>query len=511
MAGLLRSLFTPDHHPPPLSKRRTFRHLHSDPSGSLVDVPKDLLKEIEQLERLFTVDTAKLKQITDHFVNELEKGLSVEGGSIPMNPTWVMSYPTGYETGTFLALDMGGTNLRVCQITLTEQKSEFDIIQSKYRLPEELKTGEADELWEYIADCLMQFIETHHGDTSKLDKIPLGFTFSYPASQNYIDEGVLQRWTKGFDIAGVEGHNVVPMFEAALAQRGVPIKLTALINDTTGTLIASAYTDTKMKIGCIFGTGCNAAYIEDCGSIPKLAHLNLPPDTPMAINCEWGAFDNEHQVLPQTPYDITIDKDSPRPGQQAFEKMIAGLYLGEIFRLIMVDLHDNHETHIFAGQNISKLRKAYSLDSSFLSAIEEDPFENLSETADLFHNKLEISPNGPELELIRRTAELVGTRAARLSACGVAAISRKKGYASCHVGADGSVFNKYPNFKARGAAALREILDWPEKKDPKEEDPIEILAAEDGSGVGAALIAALTLERVKAGNMHGILHPENFK
>lgn len=111
--------------------------------------------------------------------------------------------------------------------------------------------------------------------------------------------------------------------------------------------------------------------MENCGSIPKLAHLNLPPDTPMAINCEWGAFDNEHKVLPQTPYDATIDKDSPRPGQQAFEKMIAGLYLGEIFRLVMVDLHDKQGTHIFDGQNISALRKAYSLDSSFLSAIEE--------------------------------------------------------------------------------------------------------------------------------------------
>ena len=109
--------------------------------------------------------------------------------------------------------------MRVCQITLTEQKSEFDIIQSKYRLPEELKTGLADDLWEYIADCLEQFIETHHGDASKLEKLPLGFTFSYPATQNYIDEGVLQRWTKGFDIAGVEGQNVVPMFEAALTRR----------------------------------------------------------------------------------------------------------------------------------------------------------------------------------------------------------------------------------------------------------------------------------------------------
>jgi hexokinase len=288
-----------------------------------------------------------------------------------MNPTWVMSFPNGYETGTYLALDMGGTNLRVCEITLTEQKSEFDIIQSKYRIPEELKSGESDELWEYIADCLQQFIETHHGDGAKVGTLPLGFTFSYPATQNYVDEGVLQRWTKGFDIKGVEGHNVVPMFEAALANRGVPIKVSALINDTTGTLIASAYSDTKMKIGCIFGTGCNAAYMEKCGSIPKLAHLNLPPETLMGINCEWGAFDNEHQMLPRTSYDETIDEDSPRPNQQAFEKMIAGLYLGELFRLVLVDFHDNHDSHIFSGQDIAKLRRAYSLDSSFLSAIEE--------------------------------------------------------------------------------------------------------------------------------------------
>jgi len=477
--------------------------------GSMADVPKDLLSEIKALEDAFTIDTAKIKAISKHFVAELEKGLTVEGGSIPMNPTWVMEYPDGYETGTYLALDMGGTNLRVCEITLTDNKSEFDIIQSKYRMPEELKSAEAEELWEYIADCLQQFIDTHHEEPPAAgEKIPLGFTFSYPATQNYIDEGILQRWTKGFDIDGVEGQNVVPMLEEALDRKGVPIKVSALINDTTGTLIASAYTDTKMAIGCIFGTGCNAAYMENCGSIPKLAHMNLPADTPMAINCEWGAFDNEHKVLPRTKYDIIIDKDSPRPGQQAFEKMIAGLYLGEIFRLIMVDLHDNKDVHIFEGQNIDKLRKAYSLDASFLSAIEDDPFENLQETADLFKDKLQLSPTRPELELIRRTAELIGTRAARLSACGVAAICTKKGMKECHVGADGSVFNKYPHFKARGAQALREILDWPAKKSAKEQDPVEILAAEDGSGVGAALIAALTLKRVQKGQIAGILHPE---
>lgn len=120
-------------------------------------------------------------------------------------------------------------------------------------------------------------------------------------------------------------------------------------------------------------------------------------------------------------------------------------------------------------------------------------------------DQLNISCSKPELELLRRLAELIGTRSARLSACGVAAICKKKGYKTAHVGADGSVFNKYPHFKARGAQALREILDWGEKKGGRNaKDPVEIMAAEDGSGVGAALIAALTIKRVQEGNTAGI-------
>ena len=280
-----------------------------------------------------------------------------------------------------------------------------------------------------------------------------------------------------------------------------------MINDTTGTLIASSYTDSEMRIGCIFGTGVNAAYMENVGSVPKIAHLNLPADMPVAINCEYGAFDNEHIVLPLTKYDHTIDRESPRPGQQAFEKMTAGLYLGEIFRLALLDIVDNKPGLIFRDQDTSNLRKPYLLDSSVLAAIEEDPYENLEDTEELIERHLGIKPTPSELEMIRRLAELIGTRAARLSACGVAAICKKKDIDSCHVGADGSVFTKYPHFKARGAQALREILDWPTGA----KDKVSIQAAEDGSGVGAALIAALTLKRAKLGNLAGIRNLDDMK
>lgn len=473
--------------------------------GSMADVPRDLLEQIQQLETLFTVDGKKLREITDHFKNELEKGLSVEGGSIPMNVTWVLDWPNGKEEGLYLALDLGGTNLRVAEITLDGNRS-FDITQSKYRLPSNMKTATSDEMWDYIADCVEKFIVFHHPDTDiqKLPVINLGFTFSYPCTQNKINEGILQRWTKGFDIDDVEGRDVCPMLMRALEKRKLPIKLTALINDTTGTLVASHYVNPNTKMGCIFGTGCNAAYYEKVGNIPKILDRlpkDVDPETPMAINCEYGAFDNEHVVLPRTTYDIAIDEASPRPNQQAFEKMIAGLYLGEIFRRVLIDLHE--QGFVFEKKDISKMKTEFMLDASFLSQIEEDPFENLSDVEMLFIDRFGLETTEPERKLIRRLAELIGIRSARLSACGIAAVAKKTGMTSFDAAADGSVFNKYPNFKERGAQALKEIFEW-EYDDPKDY-PIKAVAAEDGSGVGAALIAALSAKRIAAGKFVGFV------
>ncbi len=52
-----------------------------------------------------------------------------------MNPSWCTALATGFETGDFLAVDMGGTNLRVCEIKLLAERGKFDLLQSKYRNP----------------------------------------------------------------------------------------------------------------------------------------------------------------------------------------------------------------------------------------------------------------------------------------------------------------------------------------------------------------------------------------
>jgi len=109
--------------------------------------------------------------------------------------------------------------------------------------------------------------------------------------------------------------------------------------------------------------------------------------------------------------------------------MIGGYYLGEIFRLVLLDLHS--QGHLFEGKDLKKLMEPYCLDASVLAEIESDPFENLVETGDMFMQRFNVECTDPELRLIRRLAELIGERTARLTACGVAAIAKKNNIQVC--------------------------------------------------------------------------------
>ncbi|KAM0749042.1 hexokinase [Meredithblackwellia eburnea MCA 4105] len=457
---------------------------------------RDMADFLKKLEHQFTITPQRMRMIVDAFVETLEHGLQKYGEEVPMIPTFVFGWPTGKEKGSYLAVDLGGTNLRVCQVEL-EGDGKFEITQTKYRLTEEQKQAEGQQLFDFCAECLGRFVIDHYGDedgnVDLEEPIPLGFTFSYPCIQEGINHGVLLRWTKGFGAPNVENHDVVAMFSKSLEKFNVPVRMTALINDTTGTLIASAYVDPTTRAGIIFGTGCNAAYMEKMSAISKLKGLDVSPDDEMAINCEWGAFDSKkHEHLPRTPYDVIIDESSNKPGEQAFEKMIAGLYLGEIFRLVMCEMID--EGVLFLGQETYKVEKPYAFDTAFLSLIESDNTEELLTVTGLFAHFYSLTTTTAERQFFKRLAQLIGTRAARLSACGIAAIVSKQGYLEegCSIATDGSLYNQYPRFPDRIAEGLVDIFG-------EKGRGIKTHHAEDGSGVGAAVIAAMSKARMEAG------------
>lgn len=72
-----------------------------------------------------------------------------------------------------------------------------------------------------------------------------------------------------------------------------------------------------------------------------------------------------------------------------------------------------------------------------------DPTDELLMVIGIFSHFFALETTLAERQFFRALARLVGRRAARLSACGIAAIVSKKGYLEkgCSVGADGSLYN----------------------------------------------------------------------
>ncbi|KAI3659941.1 hypothetical protein MP638_004968 [Amoeboaphelidium occidentale] len=445
---------------------------------------------ISELEHDFRVPLSKLLEISAHFMAELVKGLSLPNQTIKALPSFVTRTPTGSETGSFLALDLGGTNLRVCEVYL-EGRGKVSIKQSKQVVSEEIKHGKQEMLFDMIADHVKKFVVANKIVAPDGGELKLGFTFSYPVDQTALDSGTLMHWNKGFTISGVVNEDVVRLLREAFERKGLNIKIVAIVNDTVGTLVAHAYErPTDTKIGVIIGTGSNAAYVEDVRNIPKWhpTGSSTSDGDKMIVNIEWGAFDNERRVLPITKYDIELDSETENKGGQLFEKMVSGMYLGEIARLVFVDLID--QGHLFGPRcDTSKLRSKYQFETQYMSRIERDHSLDLDDTKALLEDVFGIYGSSlDDRRIIKRVCELVGGRSARLCAAMIGTLVRKTNSLenSVTVAVDGSVFEHYPHYRSRMMDALREMFGAHDA-----ENRIALELARDGSGVGAGLIAAI--------------------
>lgn len=81
--------------------------------------------------------------------------------------------------------------------------------------------------------------------------------------QHSLDVGILVTWTKSFNCPDVVNKDAVQLLREALDRRGdTRVKVVAVLNDTTGTLLQGATQDPDTAIGLILGTGSNACYLE---------------------------------------------------------------------------------------------------------------------------------------------------------------------------------------------------------------------------------------------------------
>lgn len=445
------------------------RHFHSDDEAQTVE---NILKPLELTDDDY-------RKVTQLMLEKMQEGLrkaTNDKATIKMFPTYVRAVPDGTETGDFLALDLGGTNFRVLLISLRGQEVKME--SKIFLIPQHIMLGTGVQLFDHIADCVFRFVKEHNLAGRKL---PLGFTFSFPCRQHGLARATLTTWTKGFKCDGVEGHDIVVLLHEAIARRGdLHVECMAVINDTVGALMSCAHSDRECAVGIILGTGSNACYIEELKNV-EMTEGDEPGPPYMLINTEWGAFGDDGCLeFITTEFDRQVDKHSINAGRQRYEKFISGMYMGEIVRLALEKLRKNGV--LFNGEGSYHMATRGRFYTKYVSEIEGDDVDSFKTTKQIFE-ELEIeNVSEQDCRLARHVCALVSRRAAFLSSAGVACLLNKMKRKDVTVGVDGSLYRFHPHFHDLMVEKLRVLSPGIRFK---------LMLSHDGSGKGAALVAAV--------------------
>jgi len=382
-------------------------------------------------------------------------------------------------------------------------------------IPPQIMLGPGDMLFDHIVKCLAIFMNKE-GLLGKT--LPLGFTFSFPLKQEGLAKGRLVTWTKGFSCDGVVGEDVVQLFHDAIkryaskknAKSGLEkVRCVAIVNDTTGTLMACAHKNPLCMVGLIFGTGSNACYVEKLKNVHTWDGDRDAPDE-VLINTEWGAFGNGGALdFLLTDFDRDVDRHSVNPSRQIFEKLISGMYMGEIARLVLCRLFSLGllftscvsptvaKPEFFKPGSPSSVSEPNAVKSAipdvldwekrgtfftkYISEIEGDRSEDFHVTKQVLDECGIRSVSIRECKMVRRICETVSTRAAYLASAATAVLLNRMQRPHVTIGIDGSLYRFHPQFHNLMVQKIPDLSPY----------PFNLMLSEDGSGKGAALIAAV--------------------
>lgn len=416
----------------------------------------------------FKVDGDRLHEVAADFRYDLRKGLdNPDESSLRMLKSYV-GLPTGEETGEYLALDFGGTNVRVLRIRL-DGHGKFEVLK-KVAKPLRVEgvydfVGEgstAEQQFDFIAELVDEAIEGDH-----TTKYLLGHTFSFPSEQTDLYNAKLIIWTKEFATAGVEGKVVNDLLKEALHREGIDnVEPTAVINDTVAVLLAAAYKQADTYIGSIYATGHNTCYFEP---------FKGKAERPMILNLESGGF----MKLAPNRFDAEFDAQSEKPGEQRLEKMVSGRYMGELFGMAIAEL-------------LGEKGKKYGFTSIDMSNIILDETAGLSEVGRIVSAKTGHDLEEVDRQRLQELAAALVVRSARLvTATYVGIIWQLAGDEAIkkqHIAIDGSVYEKMPLAKENIMRALSELLG-------ESASLVDTVLENGGSGLGAAIAAAMSQQQ----------------
>lgn len=242
-----------------------------------------------------------------------------------MLPSYNHQLPSRSEHGRYLALDVGGSTLRVAMVELSGQEaqgSESRIVrQDSFRIDRAIKSLEGRAFFDWMAQRITDTVSKDLDlETSPESPLLMGLAWSFPIEQTSHKGGRLQGMGKGFLAAnGLLGQDLGDIIKAACQTKGLHVELAAIVNDSAAALLSEAYLNSSTRFGLILGTGVNIAVHLPVPTIGRDKFGSRPPAwfdraSHVIVNTELGMFGRG--ILPRTRWDRALNAAHPKPDFQ---------------------------------------------------------------------------------------------------------------------------------------------------------------------------------------------------
>lgn len=436
---------------------------------------------------------------------------------VSMLPSFTHALPSGTEVGTYLALDVGGSTLRVALIRLRGRSEGVQVLRTTSSpIDNYVKSLEGTRFFDWMADSIDSMLPRAGDDDCHYGRggLPLavGLSWSFPIEQTSVRSGRAIHMGKGFQCSnGTVGQDLGELIMTSCRKRQLNIQVEAIVNDSSATLLAQAYSDADTRMSLILGTGTNVAIHYPVRGIGAAKFGARPQDwfdraENVVVNSELSMFGGG--ILPMTRWDDILNRTHLRPNYQPLEYMITGRYLGEIVRLIIVEAVDR--ARLFGGELPHSMREPYSLDTSIVAVVEADASPSLSSSASLLQKEHTFarSPSTQDLLFLQRVCRIVSKRSAGYLATAIHSmwclhndstkdtpgVTKSQNH-NLSIACDGSVINKYPGFRSRCQGYLDQLTQYTAKtsSDSATDSYIRLEPAPDSAILGAAVAVAVAV------------------
>lgn len=167
---------------------------------------------------------------------------------------------------------------------------------------------------------------------------------------------------------GLIGEDLGATCNKVFRELQVNVEVVSIVNDSNATLLSSAYLNPSTRFGLILGTGVNIAAHLPVNLVGESKFGERPASwyelaSHVMVNTELGMFGAG--ILPLTRWDMILKAGHERPDFQPLEHPVGGYYLGEVFRIALVEAVKT--TGVLGGEVPPLLLETYSMDTETMS------------------------------------------------------------------------------------------------------------------------------------------------